>query len=86
MPQQKYRVNDEAPNGLYIRFEPLEKGDSANKESTKRGLLPMGHLVTKKADSSVVGWWGVSTVPDGAPLDGHRRTEQHATPGAEAAR
>ncbi|HJU55346.1 MAG TPA: hypothetical protein VJ715_12265, partial [Pyrinomonadaceae bacterium] len=62
MAQAKYRVSKEAPFGLFLRTKP--------KDGTKVGLMPMGQLVTKQADSGTQGWWEVSTVIDSAPAQG----------------
>ena len=62
--QQKFRVSDKAPQGLFLRSQPVIK------DSTRKALLPMGHLVTKKAAASVPNWWEVSTTIDGASADG----------------
>lgn len=64
MSQQKYRVNDKAPSGLFLRSEPVVK------DSTKRAKLPMGQLVIKKSESPVPPWWEVSTTIDGASAEG----------------
>jgi hypothetical protein len=64
MAQQKFRVSDKAPQGLFLRSEPVAK------DSTKIAVLPMGHSVTKKATSAVANWWEVSTTIDGASVDG----------------
>ncbi len=60
----KYRVGDKAPQGLHIRTEPIVNN------ATKIAILPMGHPVTKKAESNVSPWWEVSTTLDGANVDG----------------
>lgn len=65
MAQQKYRISDKAPHGLYIRRAPNSK-DNLNKIT----VLPMGHLVTKKAESGVPKWWEVSTTHLGAAIEG----------------
>jgi len=62
--QQKFRVSDKAPQGLFLRSQPVVK------DSTRIALLPMGHLITKKAASSVPNWWEVSTTIEGAGVDG----------------
>lgn len=63
MAQQKFRVNDKAPQGLNLREAP-------GKESARKAVLPMGHVVTKKAEASVAGWWEVSTTLQGANVEG----------------
>jgi hypothetical protein len=62
--QDKFRVSNNAPQGLFLRSEPVVK------ESTRIALLPMGQVVTKKAASSVPNWWEVSTTLEGASVDG----------------
>ena len=57
--QQKFRVSDKAPQGLFLRSQPVIK------DTTRKALLPMGHLVTKKAAASVPNWWEVSTTLEG---------------------
>lgn len=64
MSQSKFRVSDKATMGLFLRSEPVVK------ESTKITVLSMGHLVTKVADSSVTGWWEVSTTVEGTSVSG----------------
>lgn len=64
MAQQKFRVSDKAPQGLFLRSEPVVKA------STKIAVLPMGQSVTKKAVAAVPNWWEVSTTIDGAGVDG----------------
>ncbi len=61
---QKFRVSDRAPQGLFLRTEPVIK------DSTRKALLPMGQVVTKKAASSVPNWWEVSTTIEGAGVEG----------------
>lgn len=65
MAQQKYRVSDKAPNGLFLRSAP-DKNNNQNKIT----VLPMGHPVTKKAQSAVPKWWEVSTTVQGTGVDG----------------
>lgn len=65
MSQAKFRISDKATMGLFLRSEPVVK------DSTKITVLPMGHLVTKVADSSVTGWWEVSTTVDDTDLSGY---------------
>jgi hypothetical protein len=64
MPDEKYRVGQKAPQGLYLRSEPVVK------TTTKIAVLPMGHRVTKISESEVVPWWKVSTKLDDAEADG----------------
>jgi hypothetical protein len=64
MSQSKFRVSEQAALGLNLRSEPVVK------DSTKRAVLPMGHVVTKIAESSTIPWWEVSTTLDGAPGTG----------------
>jgi hypothetical protein len=64
MATEKYRVGEKAPGGLNLRSEPVVK------DTTRRALLPMGHLVLKKADSGVANWWEVSATLDGATVEG----------------
>jgi len=65
MSQSKYRVSDKAPKGLFLRRAP-DKNDNSNKIT----ILPMGHPVTKKAQSAVPKWWEVSTTVQGTSVDG----------------
>src|SRR5262245_32754515 len=62
--EQKFRVSKDAPQGLFLRSEPVKK------DSTKIAVLPMGHQVTKKSESEIVPWWKVSTTLDGADAEG----------------
>jgi hypothetical protein len=64
MAQQKFRVSDKATQGLFLRSAPVVS------DSTRITVLPVGHVVTKKADASVTGWWEVSTTVQGASVDG----------------
>lgn len=64
MAEQKFKVSDQAPQGLFLRSEPVVR------DNTRIALLPMGHLVTKKGDSAVPNWWAVSTVLDGVGVEG----------------
>jgi len=64
MAEQKFRVGDKAQQGLYLRTEPVVK------DSTRIAVLPMGHLVIKKGESTTPNWWEVSTTIDGANVDG----------------
>ena len=73
--QLEFRVSDEAPLGLFLRSEPVVK------PSTKIALLPLGHLVTKKAESTVAGWWKVSTTLQGASASGFV-SSKYLTPSA----
>lgn len=54
-PEQNYRIGDKAPQGLFLRSEPIAK------ESTKIAVLPMGQKVKKLTESSTLNWWQVST-------------------------
>lgn len=54
MTQQKYKVSEKAPSGLFLRSEPLVK------ESTKILVIPMGQEVIKLNESNVANWWNVS--------------------------
>ena len=62
--QLEFKVSDEAPQGLFIRSEPVVQNN------TKIALLPMSQLVTRKSISSVTPWWEVSTVLQGTDLSG----------------
>jgi hypothetical protein len=62
--QNEYKVGEKASLGLYLRSEPVVK------PSTIKILLPMGHVVTKLADSTTAGWWEVSTSIQGMDLTG----------------
>jgi len=62
--QLEFRVSDKAPQGLFIRSEPLPQ------DNTKMALLPMGQAVTQKSISSVKPWWEVATTLQGTPLVG----------------
>ena len=62
--QPKFKVGDNAPQGLFIRTAPITQN------GTKIALLPMGHLVTKKSESDVRPWWEVSTTLQDTALDG----------------
>jgi hypothetical protein len=64
MTDNTYRVGDQAAQGLFLRSEPVV----ANR--TKIAVLPMGHAVTKAAQSTVTGWWNVTTTLDGVAIDG----------------
>lgn len=64
MSRLKFRVSDKATMGLFLRSEPVVK------DSTKITVLPMGQLVTKVADSTVSGWWEVSTTIQGTSVNG----------------
>lgn len=64
MAEQKFRVGDQASQGLFLRSEPVVR------ENTKIAVLPMGYSVTKKSEATVPGWWKVSTVIDGINVEG----------------
>lgn len=64
MAQDKFRVSDKAPLGLFLRTEPVKE------DSTKIAVLPMGQVVTKIAESETPPWWEVSTVVDGVTVSG----------------
>lgn len=64
MAQENYRINDDAPQGLFLRSEPVVN------ESTRIVVLPMGHEVKKLSESSVTPWWEVSTELQGSDLTG----------------
>lgn len=53
MAQDKFKVSN--PGGMWLRKQPLIS------EDTKIVLLPLGHLVTKLADTDKPDWWRVST-------------------------
>lgn len=59
-----FRVGDRAPQGLHLRSEPVVEN------RTKIAVLPLGHAVTKVAESQVAGWWRVSTTIDGVAVTG----------------
>lgn len=61
---QEFKISEKAPQGLWLRSAPIVK------ESTKVTVLPMGHLVTKVAESPTLGWWEVATTMNDAPLIG----------------
>lgn len=65
MAQEEYKVGESAPQGLFLRSEPVVN------ESTKIAVLPMGQKVTKLAESSVANWWQVSTSLQGSNLTGY---------------
>lgn len=62
--QLKFKVGDNAPQGLFIRSEPVVK------PSTKLAVLPMGQLVIQRSISDVAPWWQVSTTVQGTDLGG----------------
>lgn len=64
MAQEKYKVSDQAPQGLFLRSEPVVN------EATKIAVLPMGQEVTKLSESGVANWWQVSTKLQGSDLTG----------------
>lgn len=59
-----HRVGDRAPQGLFLRSAPVVEN------RTKIVVLPLGHPVTKVAESDRPGWWNVTTTMDGVALDG----------------
>jgi len=63
-PEQNYRISDKAPQGLFLRSEPIAK------ESTKIAVLPMGQKVKKLTESSTLNWWQVSTNLQGNEIIG----------------
>jgi Bacterial SH3 domain len=64
MAQENYIVGNRAPQGLFLRTEPVVN------ESTKIAVLPMGKEVEKLAESSTPGWWQVSTNLQGSDITG----------------
>lgn len=62
--QLKFKVSDNAPQGLFIRSEPVVQ------PNTKKAVLPMGQLVIQKSISNVAPWWEVSTEVQGTALVG----------------
>lgn len=60
----EFKISEKAPHGLWLRSAPIVK------ESTKVTVLPMGQLVTKVAESSILGWWKISTTQNGTLLAG----------------
>lgn len=63
MSQPKYRVSDKVL-GLNLRSEPVVN------DSTRKAVLPTGHVVVKLAESQAAGWWEVSTTIDGSTVTG----------------
>lgn len=53
MPDEIYKVGDNAPMGLNLRVAP-------NRDSAQVAVIPMGGEVKKLADSSAPKWWQVS--------------------------
>jgi hypothetical protein len=64
MSQDRFRVGDKAPLGLFLRSAPVVK------DSTKVAVLPLGHLVRKQAESPTPNWWQVSTTIQGTEVEG----------------
>lgn len=62
MTQDKFKVSNAL--GMWIRKEPLVS------EETRIALLPLGHLVTKLADTDKPDWWRVSTTFENEDLNG----------------
>lgn len=64
MEEEKFKISDRAPQGLFLRSEPVVS------EATKIAVLPMGQEVTKLAESNLVNWWQVTTNLHGGDLTG----------------
>ena len=62
MAQQTFRVSNAA--GMWLRTEPIVS------EATKKVLLPKGQSVTKLGETDKPDWWHVSTMFQGANLEG----------------
>src|ERR1700687_292229 len=62
MAEEDFRVKNEA--GMWIRTEPVVS------ETTKKVLLPKGHLVTKLANTNNPDWWLVRASFQGADVEG----------------
>ena len=60
----EYKVNDKATLGLNLRSQPVVD------PSTKLAVLPIGQLITKKAESATKPWWEVLTTIQGTDVDG----------------
>ncbi|HYW74308.1 MAG TPA: SH3 domain-containing protein [Pyrinomonadaceae bacterium] len=64
MPEQKYKVNEQASLGLNLRSAPDPTGDNVI------AVLPFGQEVTKLEESDVANWWKVQTMLNGATAEG----------------
>src|SRR6185295_681549 len=58
----RFKVKNEA--GMWLRSAPVVN------ESTKKVLLPKGHVVTKLANTDNADWWQITTVFDGENVEG----------------